>query len=369
MNMNFYSPTRLTVGEGCLRAGGAALSALGKRTLVVTGRTAARRSGALDDLTAVLKAEGIAYTVFDRIEQNPSYATCLAAAQLAKETRAEFIVGIGGGSPLDAAKAIAVLATARDTSPEALYAAPKEDPLPIVAVGTTAGTGSEVTPVAVITSPEGVKKSLRAPTLYPTLAFGDATYTMSLSPAFTRSTALDALAHCLESYFNRSANDISRTFAIRGTAILTGLLGRTAVCETAPLSFSEREELYCASLYGGYAISVTGTAFPHALGYFLSEQYGVPHGNACAVYLEEFLRHNLAVAPHEAASLFSAVGTDADGMIALIAKNLPPLGVTPDEATVTALLPRFRDHKSLKKCLGTVDGRFAEALLRRLFLA
>jgi alcohol dehydrogenase class IV len=115
-------------------------------------------------------------------------------------------------------------------------------------------------------------------------SFGDATYTMTLSPEFTRSTALDALSHCLESYFNRTANDISRTFALRGIVILTKMLKRTSVADYEPLSFEDREALYCASLYGGLAISVTGTVFPHALGYFLSEQYGISHGNACAVY-------------------------------------------------------------------------------------
>lgn len=368
--MNFSLPTSVITGRGCLRGGGAVLSRLGKRCLIVTGRSAARRSGALGDLTAVLESEGIAYTVFDGIEQNPSYASCLSAAELARKTGAEFIVGVGGGSPLDAAKAVAVLATASDPSPGALYSSCWEtSPLPIVAIGTTAGTGSEVTPVAVITSPEGLKKSLRAPSIYPTVAFGDATYTMSLSPDFTRSTALDALSHCLESYFNRTANDVSRLFAARGIGILLPLLERTAACDKTPLTFSEREELYCASLYGGLAISVTGTAFPHALGYFLSEQYGVPHGNACAVYLEEFIRYNATAASEQTDALFAALGTDAGRLIALVRANLPEVSISLTEEGLAALLPRYEDNKSLKKCYGTVDRPFAEALLRRLFVA
>ena len=367
--MNFSLPTSVRVGKGCLTEGGAMLSALGGRCLIVSGKSAARRSGALADLCAVLDAEGIAYTLFEKVEENPSYATCLAAAELARGAGAEFIVGVGGGSPLDAAKAIAVLATVRDTSPEALYSSKWDaPPLPIVAVGTTAGTGSEVTPVAVITSPEGLKRSLRAPSLYPAVAFGDATYTLSLPPAVTRSTALDALAHCLESYFNRSANDVSRLFARRGAEILLGLLGRVAACDASPLTFREREELYCASLYGGLAISVTGTAFPHALGYFLSEQYGIPHGNACAVYLEAFIEHNAAVAPEETAALLRALGTDRATLLALVRANLPELGVLLTEEKLAALAPRYEDHKSLKKCLGTVDRAFAVALLRRLFI-
>ena len=214
-------------------------------------------------------------------------------------------------------------------------------PLPIIAIGTTAGTGSEVTPVAVITSPEGLKKSFRAPTTYPIVSFGDATYTMSLSPEFTRSTALDALAHCVESYFNRSANDISKMFATRGIAILTEMLEKTADCHLSPLSFDDREKLYCASIYGGLAISVTGTAFPHALGYFLSEQYNVPHGNACAIYLEEFINYNVEVMPSDSDDLFKAIDCDKDTLISLIKKNLPDHTIRLTEEKLSELAPRY----------------------------
>ena len=366
--MNFYMPVAVKTGKGCIGASAAELRALGARCLIVTGRHGAKQSGALDDLVAVLDGAGISHSLFDRIEQNPSYASCLEAACAAKEFDAEFIVGIGGGSPLDAAKAIAVLAVVSDTSEEALFSGEWDaTPLPIVAIGTTAGTGSEVTPVAVITKKNGRKTSFRAPSLYPRIALGDPTYTMSLSPSFTRSTALDALAHCLESYFNRSANDISRLYAARGIAILAKMLERTAACDASPLSFEEREALYVASLYGGLAISITGTAFPHALGYFLSEEYAIPHGNACAVYLGEFIRYNAVYAPAESSALFAVIGTDADALIAQIEANLPALGVVLTEERLEALAPRFENNKSLKKCYGTVDRTFAVALLRRLF--
>lgn len=368
MNLNFYMPVTLKTGRGCVAAGAEELIRLGKRCLIVTGKNGAKKSGALLDLTDTLSRAGIAYSLFDGIEQNPSYASCLAAAEIARADGAEFIVGVGGGSPLDAAKAIAVLTTAFDTSPEALFSCKWDaSPLPIVAIGTTAGTGSEVTPVAVITNPAGRKTSLRARSLFPTVTFGDATYTMSLSPEFTRSTALDALAHCLESYFNRTANDISKLFATRGIAILAKMLKKTRVCEREPLSFRDREALYIASLYGGLAISVTGTAFPHALGYFLSEQYGIPHGNACAVYLEEFLIHNAEVAAEEAAALFLAIGIDKEELLALIRANLAPIAVRLTADKIAELSPRFENNKSLIKCYGTVDRPFAEALLGRLF--
>lgn len=367
--MNFYVPVSIVTGKGCVRANADAFSALGKKCLLVTGKNAAKKSGALDDLIAALTDGGISYSIFDEIEQNPSYASCLAAAMKAKQENAAFIVGIGGGSPLDAAKAIAVLAACTDISAEAFFSMHWDrKPLPIVAIGTTAGTGSEVTPVAVITAPNGRKTSVRAPSLYPIAALGDPTYTMSLSPAFTRSTALDALAHCLESYFNRTANDISKLFAQKGVAILAKMLRKTVDCDKTPLSFEDREQLYLASLYGGLAISVTGTAFPHALGYFLSEQYDIPHGNACAIYLEEFINHNTSVAAEEANALFTAIGLSREALIILVKDNLPKMDISLTDQKLDELSPRFENNKSLKKCYGTVDRAFAITLLKRMFM-
>ncbi|MBQ3125358.1 MAG: iron-containing alcohol dehydrogenase [Clostridia bacterium] len=369
MDMNFFAPVNIITGKDCVKNNADIFREAGKKCMIVTGKNGAKKSGALDDVIAVLKSIGTEYVIFDEIEQNPSYASCKMAAGTAKNADAEFIIGIGGGSPLDAAKAIAVLAVCSDTSAKALYSMDwDKKPLPVIAVGTTAGTGSEVSPVSVITTPEGMKKSFRAPSLYPVVAFGDATYTMSLSPEFTRSTALDTLCHCVESYFNRTSNDISRTVALRGIAILLEMLERTSECDVKPLTFDERETLYCASLYGGLAIGVTGTAFPHTLGYFLSEQYDICHGNACAVYLEEFLNYNCTVAPEDAEAFFKALNTDKETIVDLIRKNLPDMDIKLTEEKISELSPRYENNKSLIKCYGTVDRIFAEALLRKLFI-
>lgn len=369
MNMNFFAPVNIITGKGCVKNNSDVFSKAGKKCMIVTGKNGAKKSGALDDVIAVLESVGTEYVIFDQIEQNPSYDSCKQAAEEAKNAGAEFIIGIGGGSPLDAAKAIAVLTACSDTSVKALYSMNWDsEPLQVIAVGTTAGTGSEVSPVSVITTPEGMKKSFRAPSLYPVAALGDASYTMSLSPEFTRSTALDTLCHCVESYFNRSANDISRTFALRGISIVLEMLERTSGCETNPLTFDEREKLYCASLYGGLAIGVTGTAFPHTLGYFLSEQYNICHGNACAFYIEEFINYNCSVAAEETDKFFTALNTDKETVISLIRKNLPHIDIKLTEEKISELLPRYENNKSLNKCYGTVDRKFAEALLRKLFI-
>lgn len=369
MNMNFIQPVNIIMGKDCIKKNENIFLSFGKRCLIVTGSASARKSGALEDVTNALSNMGIQYKVFSEIEQNPSYASCRKAADFGKDLKPDFIIGIGGGSPLDAAKAIAVLSANEDMSAEDLYSLEwPSKPLPIIAVGTTAGTGSEVTSVSVITSPAGVKKSFRAPSLFPAVCFGDASYTMSLSTEFTRSTALDALCHCVESYFNRTANDVSRTFALRGISILLEMLDKTAQGDGGMLSFEDREKLYCASLYGGLAISITGTAFPHTMGYFLSEQYKVSHGNACAIYLEEFINHNVNVVPDIADTFFDALKTDRATLLSLIKRNLPDIQIELSNEKIQELLPRFENNKSLNKCLGKVDRQYAQMLLEKMFL-
>lgn len=369
MNMNFYAPVNIITGKNCVKDNANLLTNYGKKCLIVTGKTSAKKCGALDDVISALASVDIAYEIFDGIEQNPTYDSCLKASLMAKETGAEFIVGIGGGSPLDAAKAIAVLATSKDASAKALYSMEWDaKPLPVIAVGTTAGTGSEVTPVAVITTPEGMKKSFKSPDTFPKIAFGDATYTMSLSDSFTRSTALDALAHSVEAYFNKFTNDICRTYALRSIEILLEMLEKTARCDETPLTFDDREKLYCASVYAGLAISVAGTCFPHALGYFLSEQFNVPHGNACAIYLEDFIEYNASVAPLEAEEFFKKLRCDKETLLNLIKANMPENTLTLTREKIDELLPRYENNKNFNKCYGTIGKDFAEKVLTKLFL-
>ncbi len=369
MEMNFFMPTKIITGKNCIAKNAAVFSKYGKKCLIVTGKTSAKKCGALDDVTSALASADVSCEIYDGIGQNPTYESCLEASEKAKSFGAEFIVGIGGGSPLDASKAVAVLAACHDTREEALYSMKWDaKPLPIITVGTTAGTGSEVTPVAVITNSKGLKKSFRTDDTYPSVSFGDPSYTMSLSTEFTRSTALDALCHCIEAYFNRTSNEICRLFAVRGVQLLMDTLYETGKCDASELSYEVREVLYCASLYGGLAISVSGTCFPHGMGYFLSEQYGVPHGNACAVYLRRFLEHNMKAEPDKVEQFVACSGVEIEDILEMTDKNLPKLDIKLTEEKLAELLPRFADNKNLKKCYGNVDINTAEEILRDLFM-
>ncbi len=368
MNMNFYVNTKVITGVDCIAQNAEKLFALGKKCLIVTGAASAEKCGALDDVLSALEKNKINYEIYNKIRQNPTIESCFEAGLLACDICADFILGIGGGSPLDASKAIAVVAANPNISEEMLYSMEwGKTPLPVVAVGTTAGTGSEVTGVAVITNSKGLKKSFRNDLSYPVLSFGDPKYTLSLSDNFTRSTAVDALAHCVESYFNRSANDISKAFAATGIKKLIKVFGKMVAEGTANLSLADREELYNASLFGGLAISVTGTAFPHALGYFLTENYGVAHGTACAVFLNKFTDYNLSVKPELAAEFFDEILISKSELDTLVEKITPAVDVKLSDEDIAALAPRWKNNGSLKRNWGNVDGEFVSALLKELF--
>ncbi|MBQ7044448.1 MAG: iron-containing alcohol dehydrogenase [Clostridia bacterium] len=368
MNMNFFVNTRVITGVGCVKNNAEKLGSFGESCLIVTGASSAEKCGALSDVISALNSTGVQYEIYNKIQQNPTSASCFEAGRLACEIGADFIIGIGGGSPLDASKAIAVVAANPDISEDMLYSMQwKNQPLPVVAVGTTAGTVSEVTSVAVITNSKGLKKSFRNDLTYPVLSFGDPKYTMSLSDSFTRSTAVDALAHCVESFFNRSANDISKIFAVAGVKKLFKVFDKIISDGTENLTLDDREQLYNASLLGGYAITVTGTAFPHALGYFLTENYGVAHGTACAVFLNEFIEYNSSVMPELTAEFFDEIRIDKETFKNVVSSVMPEINVKLTDESIAELSPRWENNAGLRRNWGDADTDFVNALLRKLF--
>ena len=370
MNLNSFMPTKLVTGAGCVRASAKELAKLGRVCLIVTGKTSAKACGALADVTAALEENGQKWSLFDEIGPNPKLTDCMTAARKAITAGADFVVGIGGGSALDAAKCIAVLAANPGMTQAQLYAFDwANQPLKIAAVGTTAGTGSEVTKVSVITTPDGRKKSFHHEAIFPALALGDPSYTMSASPMLTRSTMVDALAHCAESFFSRAANHISRCYAVEGIRLLLPVFRMMAETGCETLDYDAREQLYCASVYGGLAINVTGTCFPHTMGYLLTETYGIPHGTACAVFQKDFYEYNKAVVPGLAEEYLERIGCSEAEYFALLETLTPPCQVTMREDLIAQAHSRWIGNGSIAKCQGVFSADMADDVLRRKFLA
>ena len=364
--MNHYMPVRLCTGEHSVEKNAEIFSRFGGRCAVVTGKSSAVKSGALDDAAGVLNGCGVSYTVFSGISQNPSVESCIRAGRAAGEFGADFIVGIGGGSALDAAKAAAVFAANGDLDEDGFYAKNwRADPLPILLVGTTSGTGSEVTKVSVLTDSKGKKHSIHDDRLFARAAFGDPRYTMALPQAVTLSTGIDVLSHCAESWFNRKADEVSRAYAVRGIRLLYGPL--LAAAEGRTLSLEQRAELYDASILGGLAICDTGTCFPHNVGYYLTEHFGVPHGFASARFLPDLLALVREKEPAYAERFFKELDIGEDALLRLVSACLPENGVRMTGEEITAALPRWENNNSVRNTCCAVSTAEIKAILETHF--
>lgn len=249
MHFQYLMPTKLFFGRGSIEQNSSELSAFGKTAMIVTGGNSAKLSGALSDICDVLDGQGIEYFIFDKVENNPSPKTVKAGGDAAKRAGADFIIGIGGGSPLDAAKAVAVLAV-NDIDPLELYTNDfKNKPLPIIAVPTTAGTGSEVTPYSILTRDDlNTKMSFGNIDTFPKVAYLDSVYTESLPYHVTVNTAVDAFSHCLEGYLSRRSTPVSDVLASDGITIFGKCLESLIQRE---IDSDVRDNLLYMSMLGG----------------------------------------------------------------------------------------------------------------------
>ena len=292
MNFELSAPQRILFGPGTLKQAGPLARGLGCRALVVTGRDPSRAT----PLLRMLEAQGIATAVFP-IGGEPTTDMVRAGTARALEIEADLVVGFGGGSPLDAAKAIAALAANGGDPLDYMEVVGKGRPLtkpslPMLAIPTTAGTGSEVTKNAVLASPEhGVKASLRSLTMVPRVAIVDPELTLGLPPAVTASTGLDALTQLIEPFTCNRANPLVDALCREGIARVARSL-RRAWANGGDLS--AREDLSLASLFGGYALANAGLGVVHGFSGVIGGSFRAPHGAVCAALLPHAMAMNRA---------------------------------------------------------------------------
>lgn len=324
--MNIYMPANVFFGEGAFTDNAKSLLSLGKKCLILTGGSSAKLSGALDDVEKALAENKIDYKIFSQIGPNPLLSACHAAGKMANKMGADFIFGIGGGSVLDAAKAVAIYASNPKLQPSDIYLRSyKHLPLPVVLIGTTSGTGSEVTGVSVLTDDTtGRKKSISGADCYAKLVFADPKYTVSMPRKVAISTGLDAFSHAVEGWFAPKMNDFVKLFAQKGLPLIWKGLCRYANGDEPDAKLVE--DMYYGSLYAGLVINTCGTAFPHPLGYVLTENYGVPHGQACATFLPAFFERAEMFEPQKMNELLQLLCTDMAELVRVLEK----LSVTKD---------------------------------------
>ncbi len=278
--MQLYMPTKIYSEPGCVVAHGPELRALGSKAMIVTGKTSAVKTGALADVLQALA--GTPYVIFDRIEENPSVETVLEAQKIAVNEKVDFFIGIGGGSAMDAAKAISLLAKNFPKGEQILYDPTVLPYFPVACIPTTCGTGSEATPYAILTLHEKKTKKSISHRIFPALSLMDDKYLKTLPRSILVNTCVDALAHLLESYLNANTNALNRVYSREGLMMWRSFRDRLLEDKVEDTDYAN---MLHASMLAGMAITHTGTSLPHGLSYAVTYSLGIPHGRAVGIFL------------------------------------------------------------------------------------
>lgn len=300
MPLTLQQVPKLVFGAGALDSAAEHLQSLGiKRPFVVTSPSGADHAMRLHPSAQV-----------DASTRNePTVAHFERLLAIARDFKPDAVIGLGGGSPLDAAKLVGALCNNSQTLADAWGVGNlAARSLPLICIPTTAGTGSEVSPNAILLDEaSSSKKAVISPHLVPDAAFIDPALTLSVPPHVTAATGLDALTHCIEGFANKFAHPLVDTWALDGIRHIAAHLV-TAVRD--PGNLDARTHLALGSLYGGFCLGPVNTAAVHALSYPLGSRHRIPHGHANAILLPHVLRFNLPAAPERYAAVAVALGAD-----------------------------------------------------------
>jgi alcohol dehydrogenase class IV len=315
----FHAKTRILFGLNSLEQLGAEVRRLGdSKALVITDKGIVE-AGLLEKTMAALESAGIEFEIFDEIEPNPKDSTILKGAEHAKDTGADLFIGLGGGSPMDAAKAVAVMSV--NDGPLESYCGVGADPWPfppqpVMAIPTTAGTGSEVSGAAMINLVSQSRKvDIFGSSIKPAVAILDPMLTAGLPPRLTAWTGIDALSHALEAYVGKYANPITDALAEKAILLVADNL-RLAYANGQNLE--ARSNMLLASCLAVLAAGA-GLGVVHSLAQTLGGFYDVPHGLSIGVCFPIGVEYNLFAAPEKYAKVSHMLGTNTQGMSTIAA--------------------------------------------------
>jgi len=313
MTYTVYCPTKLIFSDDAGADLERELASFGPGPVLVVTDAGILSTGIIDGFIPALAAGGRSVEVFSDVPGNPGVATVAAALATAQTIGASALVAVGGGSAIDVAKAVSVLLPHAGISWDDLQAGRAKlsgSHVPMVAVPTTAGTGSEVSHVAVIGATDGFKKGVVHASLFPSVAIVDAGLALSLAPKLTAATGMDALVHAIEAYLGRRANPSMDLLALGALRAIVGALPR-AVADGANLA--ARREMAQAAAWAGMAMDQAGLGLCHALCGPLSAHHEIHHGLGNAVLLPAALAFNApAVPPGRWPALRDALGLSED---------------------------------------------------------
>ena len=306
---HFVIPNHTVVGTNVLGEAAPLLKKMGNKAFIVTGRHVAV-SDMMKQLTALLDENGIGCVIFDGITGEPTDTMIENGVEMLKSSGCDFIIGIGGGSPLDSAKAIAAMAVNEGSIADYNGKEITGEILPLAAIPTTAGTGSEATKFTVITDSEkGIKMLLKGDVLVPKLAIVDSSFTVGAPKSVTSATGLDALTHAVEAYTSRKAFSMTDTLAVSAVKRIMKYL---------PIAYKEldnslaREQMSIAALEAGICINNSSVTIVHGMSRPIGALFHVPHGMSNAMLLKECLSFAVSGAYEKFANLGRETGVASD---------------------------------------------------------
>ena len=326
MESVFYSPTRIIFGEGSLKRVGEEAKKFGKKVLIVTGKSSAKKSGSLDEVVNSLASHNLQVEVFNKVEPDPSVQTVEEGTKVAKKCAVEVVIGLGGGSSMDAAKGIALLMTNKGSITDYFGTDKVKEPaIPVIAIPTTAGTGSEVTKYAVVTDQKKMLKQIIGSFhISPVLAILDPMLTLSMPASLTANTGADALSHAIESYVCTKANPVSDILALESIRLIAEALPGAV---SQPENIEVRKKMLFASSIAGIALTSSGAGIIHGMGYSITLYYGAPHGLANALLMPEAMEFNLVANPSKYKNIAAAMGKKVEGLLEKDAARLSVVAV------------------------------------------
>lgn len=306
---HFVIPNHTVVGTNVLGEAAPLLEKMGNKAFIVTGRHVAV-SDMMKQLTALLDENGIGCVIFDGITGEPTDTMIENGVEMLKSSGCDFIIGIGGGSPLDSAKAIAAMAVNEGSIADYNGKEITGEILPLAAIPTTAGTGSEATKFTVITDSEkGIKMLLKGDVLVPKLAIVDSSFTVGAPKSVTSATGLDALTHAVEAYTSRKAFSMTDTLAVSAVKRIMKYL---PIAYKEPDNSLAREQMSIAALEAGICINNSSVTIVHGMSRPIGALFHVPHGMSNAMLLKECLSFAVSGAYEKFANLGRETGVASD---------------------------------------------------------
>ena len=318
MSYQFTVPGCTLIGKDSLKASTSLLPTYGKKAFIVTGKIVTQ-TGIVGILTDHLDSLGIDYEIFNDITGEPTDVMIDAGVAAYKTSSCDFLIGIGGGSPLDSVKAIAAIATLGGSISDYIGKEISGDFPPMVLIPTTAGTGSETTKFTVITdSKKNIKMLLKGEKLLPSLAIIDPTFTLTTPKSITAATGMDALTHAIESYTSRKGNPLTDIYALDAIKKIFTYL---PIAYMDPSNEKAREEMAVAAYEAGVCINNASVTLVHGMSRPIGALFHVPHGISNAMLIKECLAYVLDGAYERFATIARIIGVANDEMTDQIAAN------------------------------------------------